>query len=199
MKVKFYSIAKNLLDSVPVVGGQIVVTTDSNGFYYDMNGKRYSLQPADEILYELADSDNVTSSGLTGDFNYTVDTGTLGESIDLTATEFESLVFVFYDKGHNTMFEAVLHGLKYEEDLYTYNTCNTVMASLDTDSTQIVSDNNIYRDTIYARVSVTGDGTFRITSKTSITETVTNNVVTMTEKDISGDNRLALIKVIGRR
>lgn len=200
MKLKLFSVAHNLLSSVPVVGGQIVCTDDVNGFYYDTGSKRNKLQPADEVLYSLVSKDSTTSSGVTGSISYTVDTGKLVGDMQMTATEFASLEFVFYERGSGTQFSAVLHGLPYGNDgLYTYNWCNKAMASLDVDTTQTIGDNNIYRETVYATVVLSADGTFNVTSKTHITETVQDGIVTMTEKDISKDNRVALLKVVGRR
>lgn len=200
MKLKLFSVAHNLLSSVPIVGGQIVCTDDVNGFYYDTDSKRNKLQPADEVLYSLVSKDSTTSSGVTGSISYTVDTGKLASDMQMTATEFASLEFVFYERGSGTQFSAVLHGLPYGNDgLYTYNWCNKAMASLDVDTTQTIGDNNIYRETVYATVVLSADGTFNVTSKTHITETVQDGIVTMTEKDISEDNRVALLKVVGRR
>lgn len=200
MRVKFYSVSHSKLEQLPIVGGQLVATSDTNGFYYDSNGVRYRLKPADDVLYQLIDPSSVTSSGVIGSISYTQDTGKLGTDLQFTAVEYESLEFVFYERGSGTQFSTVLYGLPYGSDgLYTYNWCNRATASLDTDSTQTIGDNNIYRETVYATVVVTADGTFTVTSKTHITETVQDGIVTMTEKDISGDNRVALIKVIGRR
>ena len=197
--VKFYSVSKSDLSQVDVVNGQIVCTSDSNGMYYDANNVRYKQQPADDVLYSLFSTDQVTSSGVTS-VDYTKDTGKLGTNLNLTATEYRSLEFVFYDNGFGTQFSATLHGLEYgNQGLHTYNWCSKAIASYDTDSTQIMGDPEIYRETVYATVTVSADGTFNVTSKTHITESVTNGIVTMTEKDVSGDNRVALIKVIGRR
>lgn len=199
MIVKFFSTSKQDLSNVPVTPGQIVCTSDSNGMYYDVNGVRYKQQPADDVLYRLVPASSVNASGVTGVVDYTKDSGTLGQNLSLTATEYKSLEFVFYDNGFGTQFSSVLYGMEYGNGLYTYNWCNKTIASYDTDSTQILGSNNIYRETVYATVTVTADGTFNVTSKTNITETVSDGVITMSEKDISGDNRLALILVIGRR
>lgn len=200
MRVKFYSVSHSDLDSLPVVGGQLIATSDTNGFYYDANGVRYKLKPSDDVLYSLIDPESTNASGITGSVDYTKDTGKLGSNLQFTAVEYESLEFVFYERGTGTQFSAFLHGLPYGSDgLYTYNWCNRATASLDTDTTQTIGDNNIYRETVYASVVVTADGSFTVTAKTHITETVKDGIVTMTEKDISGDNRVALIKVIGRR
>lgn len=199
-KLKLFSVAHSLLNSIPVVAGQIVCTSDVNGFYYDFNSKRHKLQPADDVLYSLISKDNTTSTGVSGSISYTQDTGTLQGTTQLTACEYECLEFVFYERGSGTQFSAFLHGLPYGDDgLYTYNWCNKATCSLDVDTTQTVGDNNIYRETVYATVVLTADGTFTVTSKTHITETVQGGIVTMAEKDISEDNRVALIKVIGRR
>ena len=40
MDVKFITVRKSNLNTVPVVDGQIVAVEDSNGFYYDMNSER---------------------------------------------------------------------------------------------------------------------------------------------------------------
>ena len=200
MRVKFFSTSKADLNSVPVTDGQIVCTSDSNGMYYDVNGTRYKIQPADDVLYNLIDPSNVTSTGVTGSIDYNVNTGKLGTDLSLTATEYKSLEFIFYDHGFGTQFSAVLYGLEYGTGgLYTYNWCNTAMASYDVDSTQTMGRTEIFRETVYASVAVSADGTFNVTSKTNISETVSDGIVTMTEKDISADNRVALIKVIGRR
>lgn len=200
MKVKFYSVSSQEVSKLPVVGGQLIHLSDRSGLLYDANGKRYSLQPSDEVLYNLFDSQEVNSSGVVGTINYTKDTGVLGDGLVLTDTEFSSIEFVLYDRGSGTQFSAFLHGIKRsDKNSYTYNWCNKACASLDTDSTNVVKDGNIYRETVYATVTVSADGTFNVTSKTHITETVKNGVITMTEKDVSEDNRVALIKAIGRR
>ena len=199
MKVKFFSTSRSDLENIDVVGGQIVCTSDTNGMYYDVNGNRYKQQPADDVLYSLFSTDQVTSSGVST-VDYTKDTGKLGNNLTLTATEYKSLEFVFYDNGFGVQFSGTLHGLEYGNvGLHTYNWCNKVIASYDTDSTQIMGDPEIYRETVYATVTVSADGTFNVISKTHITESVSDGIVTMTEKDISEDNRVALIKVIGRR
>lgn len=200
MIVKFFSTLHSQLNSVPVVSGQILCTSDVNGFYYDANDVRYKVKPADDVLYSLVSSENVTPTGLVGTLDYTKDTGVLGDSLQLTATEYAELEFVFYDNGQGTQFSSKLRGLPYGSNgLYTYNWCNKCVAVLDTDSTQTVNNNNIYRESVYATVVVSADGTFNVTSKTRISETVQDGVVTITESDISSDNRVALLQVIGRR
>lgn len=200
MKLKLFSVAHSLLNSVPVVGGQIVCTDDVTGMYYDTPTKRHKVQPADEVLYSLINTDNVTSTGVTGAVSYSENTVSLGSNFQMTATEFSCIEFVFYDRGTGTQFSSCLRGLPYGSDgLYTYNWCNTALASLDVDTTQSVGDNNIHRETVYASAVLSSNNTCNVTSKTHITETVQNGIVTMTEKDISEDNRVALLMVIGRR
>lgn len=41
MDVKFVTVRRSNLNSVPVVDGQVIVVEDANGFYYDMNSQRY--------------------------------------------------------------------------------------------------------------------------------------------------------------
>lgn len=200
MKLKLFSTTHSKLDQVPVVGGQIVCSSDVNGFYYDMGATRNKLQPADDILYCLIPQKDVTASGYTGTVDYSVTSGTLNGVTDLTATPYESLEFVFYDRGSGTQFAARLHGLPYGSNgLYTYNWCGSTTASLDLDTTQTLGGTNIYRETLYANVAVTADGTFRITSKTRISETVEGHQLSITETDASSENRVALLKVVGRR
>lgn len=200
MKLKLFSTIHSNLGKIPVVGGQIVCSSDVNGFYYDMASKRNKLQPADDVLYCLIPAKDVTSEGYAGSVDYTVTSGTLNVSNPLTATPYESLEFVFYDRGSGTQFAARLHGLPYGQDgLYTYNWCPSTTASLDLDTTQTLGGTDIYRETLYVNVAVTADATFRITSKTRISETVKGHELSITETDASTENRVALLKVVGRR
>lgn len=200
MKLKLFSVAHSLLNNVPVVGGQIVCTDDVTGLYYDTATKRHKVQPADEVLYSLIDSSEVTSTGVTGAVYYTQDNVSLGSNFQMTATEFACVEFVFYDRGSGSQFSTCLRGLPYGNNgMYTYNWCNKALASLDVDTTQSVGDNNIHRETVYAAAVLSSNNTCTVTSKTHITETVQNGIVTMTEKDISEDNRVALLMVVGRR
>lgn len=43
MDVKFITVRKANINTVPVVDGQVIAVTDYNAFYYDMNSKRYLL------------------------------------------------------------------------------------------------------------------------------------------------------------
>lgn len=200
MKCKLYAVNHSKLSSVPVVSGQLISTKDVSGFYYDMNSKRHALQPKDDVLYSLIAKANTTSTGVTTNVDYSVTSGSLEGKVNVNACVYESLEFVFYDRGTGTQFSARLHGLPYGDDgLYTYNWCNKACASLDTDTTQTVGGTSIIRETVYATGIVLSDGTFRITAKTHISETVANRVVTMTESDITADNRVALLKIVGRR
>lgn len=200
MKCKLYAVNHSKLSSVPVVSGQLISTKDVSGFYYDMNSKRHALQPKDDVLYSLIAKANTTSTGVTTNVDYSVTSGSLEGKVNVNACVYESLEFVFYDRGTGTQFSARLHGLPYGDDgLYTYNWCNKACASLDTDTTQTVGGTSIIRETVYATGIVLSDGTFRITAKTHISETVANGVVTMTESDITADNRVALLKIVGRR
>lgn len=199
MKLKLFSVLNRDVGSVPVSGGQIVCSSDRNGMYYDAGSTRYKQQPADDVLYSLFSKDQVTSSGVSI-VDYKKDTGDLSGNLQLTACEYKQIDFVFYDNGFGTQFTGSLYGLEYGEDnLHTYNWCNKVIASYDMDSTQILGGSNIRRETVYATVALTADGTFNVTSKTCLSESVSDGVVTMTEKDLSLDNRVALIKIIGRR
>lgn len=200
MKCKLYAVNHSKLSKVPVVSGQLISTKDVSGFYYDMNSTRHSLQPKDDVLYSLIPKENTTSTGVSVNIDYGVTSGSLEGSVNVNACVYESLEFVFYDRGTGTQFSARLHGLPYGEDgLYTYNWCNKACASLDTDTTQTVGGTSIIRETVYATGIVLSDGTFRITAKTHISETVANGVVTMVESDITSDNRVALLKIVGRR
>lgn len=200
MKCKLYAVNHSKLSSVAVVSGQLISTKDVSGFYYDMNSKRHALQPKDDVLYSLIAKANTTSTGVTTNVDYSVTSGNLEGSVNVNACVYESLEFVFYDRGTGTQFSARLHGLPYGNDgLYTYNWCNKACASLDTDTTQTVGGTSIIRETVYATGIVLSDGTFRITAKTRISETVESGVVTMTESDITADNRVALLKIVGRR
>ena len=200
MKCKLYAVNHSKLSSVPVVSGQLISTKDVSGFYYDMNSKRHALQPKDDVLYSLIAKANTTSTGVTTNVDYSVTSGSLEGKVNVNACVYESLEFVFYDRGTGTQFSARLHGLPYGDDgLYTYNWCNKACASLDTDTTQTVGGTSIIRETVYATGIVLSDGTFRVTAKTHISETVANGVVTMTESDITADNRVALLKIVGRR
>lgn len=200
MKCKLYAVNHSKLSKVPVASGQLISTKDVSGFYYDMNSKRHALQPKDDVLYSLIPKANTTSTGVSVTIDYSVTSGSLEGKVNVNACVYESLEFVFYDRGTGTQFSARLHGLPYGEDgLYTYNWCNKACASLDTDTTQTVGGTSIIRETVYATGIVLSDGTFRITAKTHISETVANGVVTMTESDITADNRVALLKIVGRR
>lgn len=200
MKCKLYAVNHSKLSKVPVVSGQLISTKDVSGFYYDMNSTRHSLQPKDDVLYSLIPKENTTSTGVSVNIDYGVTSGSLEGSVNVNACVYESLEFVFYDRGTGTQFSARLHGLPYGEDgLYTYNWCNKACASLDTDTTQTVGGTSIIRETVYATGIVLSDGTFRITAKTHIAETVANGVVTMVESNITADNRVALLKIVGRR
>lgn len=200
MKCKLYAVNHSKLSKVPVVSGQLISTKDVSGFYYDMNSTRHSLQPKDDVLYSLIPKENTTSTGVSVNIDYGVTSGSLEGSVNVNACVYESLEFVFYDRGTGTQFSARLHGLPYGDDgLYTYNWCNKACASLDTDTTQTVGGTSIIRETVYATGIVLSDGTFRITAKTHISETVANGVVTMVESDITSDNRVALLKIVGRR
>ncbi len=200
MKCKLYAVNHSKLSSVAVVSGQLISTKDVSGFYYDMNSKRHALQPKDDVLYSLIAKANTTSTGVTTNVDYSVTSGSLEGKVNVNACVYESLEFVFYDRGTGTQFSARLHGLPYGDDgLYTYNWCNKACASLDTDTTQTVGGTSIIRETVYATGIVLSDGTFRVTAKTHISETVANGVVTMTESDITADNRVALLKIVGRR
>lgn len=200
MKCKLYAVNHSKLSKVPVVSGQLISTKDVSGFYYDMNSKRHALQPKDDVLYSLIPKANTTSTGVSVNIDYSVTSGSLEGDVNVNACVYESLEFVFYDRGTGTQFSARLHGLPYGEDgLYTYNWCNKACASLDTDTTQTVGGTSIIRETVYATGIVLSDGTFRITAKSHISETVADGVVTMTESDITADNRVALLKIVGRR
>ena len=199
MQAKLYSVSRSKLNSVPFVNGQITVTEDVSGFYYDMGGVRHRLQAADDVLFSAINASNTTSTGPASSFDYTVTSGSLG-SLPMTACPYESLEFVFYDRGSGTQFSARLHGLPYGNGgMYTYNWCNKAAASMDVDTTQTIGDSNIYRETVYATAVVSADGTFKVTSKTHITESVSNGLVTMAESDVSEDNRVGLLKIVGRR
>lgn len=199
MQVKLYSVSRSKLNSVPIVNGQIIVTDDVSGYYYDMGGVRHHLQAADDVLFSAISASNTTSTGPSAAFDYTITSGSLG-GLSMTACPYESLEFVFYDRGSGTQFSARLHGLPYgDAGMYTYNWCNKATACMDVDTTQSIGDSNIYRETVYATAVVTADGTFKVTSKTHITETVSKGVVTMAESDVSSDNRVGLLKIVGRR
>lgn len=200
MKVKFYSVPYSQLNKVPVVSGQLIYTSDVNGVYYDMDNQRRKLQPASDVLYNLIDPSDVNEIGPQSAVSYTVDTGKFDKIPDGKNTEYSEIEFVFYDRGSGSMFSASLYGLKHGDgNLYTYNWCSVVKARLDIDNTQIANDGTIQRETVYASAVMLADGTFKVTSKTLIQESAKNDILTMTESDISGDNRVALIQVIGRR
>lgn len=200
MKVTFNAVKHSKLSQVAVSAGQLTATKDVCGFYYDMGNTRHALQPKDDVLYSLISTANTSATGVTGTIDYSVTSGTLAGKVTMTACVYESLEFVFYDRGTGTQFSARLHGLPYGSDgLYTYNWCGRATASMDVDSTQTLGGTSIVRETVYATATVAADGTFKITSKTHISETVTDGVVTMTESDISADNRVALLKIVGRR
>ena len=170
MKVKFFSTSRSDLENVDVVGGQIVCTSDTNGMYYDVNGNRYKQQPADDVLYSLFSTEQVTSSGVSV-VDYTKDTGKLGNNLTLTATEYKSLEFVFYDNGFGVQFSGTLHGLEYGNvGLHTYNWCNRVIASYDTDSTQIMGNPEIWTG---CELEINGVGVF---AGTYIVEKVTHSI-----------------------
>lgn len=198
MKLKLFSVSRSDLNNVPIVSGQLLCTSDINGMYYDIDGSRYKQQPADDVLYNLISIDTKDDTVV---IDYTRDTGSLGTGLDLTATEYKQLDFVFYDNGFNKQFTGSLYGLEYGNNgKFTYNWCPSFIASYNVDTTAILSStSNIYRETIYVVVSVTADGTFTITSKTTLSESIVDGIVTMTETDISQSNRVALVKVIGRR
>lgn len=200
MKVSFYEVSTSQLDSLPVVSGQLIALNDASGFYYDMDNVRRKLEPGSEVLYELFAIDEVTSSGPSYAVDYTIDTGTLEGLTDITNTQFSELEFIFYDKNNATQFSSRLHGLRYGNgNQYTYAWNSVVQTAIDLDTTPLIADTNIYRSTIYVTTKLLTGGTFSVTEKRIITETVKNGIVTMEEDDISEDSRVALIKVIGRR
>lgn len=200
MNVKFYQLASDKLDDLPVVSGQLICLNDAYGMYYDMDDVRRKLEPGSEVLYELFATSEVSSTGPSAAVDYSIDTGTLAGLTDITNTSFSELEFVFYDKNNATQFSSRIHGLRYGNGhQYTYAWNNTVQTSCDLDTTPLISDTNIYRSTIYTTTKLLSGGTFSVTEKRIITETVKDGIVTMEEDDISHDNRVALIKVIGRR
>lgn len=200
MKAKFYSVNRSRLNEVPIANGQIIATKDVSGFYYDMSDTRHHLQAADDVLYCLLDKQYTNSLGFAGIVDYNVTSGSLGASFDMRACPYERLEFVFYDNGTGTQFSSMLHGLPYGENgMYTYNWCNKAVASMPTDSTRIAGNGIIKRETVYATAVVSSDNTFKITGKTLISESVENGIITMIEHDISEDNRVALLKIVGRR
>lgn len=200
MKAKFYSVDHANLSKVAVDNGQLIATKDVSGFYYDMGGMRHKLQAADDVLYCLIDSANTSADGFTGALDYTVTSGTLGNGFDMKSCPYEQIEFVFYDGGTNTQFSANIHGLPYGDNgMYTYKWCNKATASMPTDSSQILGGKSVQRETVYATAIIETDSTFKITGKTSIVESVDGDIITMTESDLSNSNRVALLKIVGRR
>lgn len=201
MKLKLYQVVRSKLRNVPLIGGQIICTSDITGLYYDMGAVRHKLQPSDTVLYSLIPESSTTSSGYSGTIDCTVTSGSLGIN-SLTATEYKSLEFVFYDTSSQTQFSGILYGLPYGSNgLYTYNTFTKIRATLDLDNTDYTSstDNSIRKETLYVSGNVTASGTFAITNKTSISEITEGNQSSITSSNIVSENRIALLTVIGRR
>lgn len=65
MNVKFIKVATGNLSSVPITDGQVIVCTDSNSIYYDMNStRRRASSNGNASSYGLVKlSDSYTSSG----------------------------------------------------------------------------------------------------------------------------------------
>lgn len=201
MRAKLYEFPLSKLQDLKVTDGQLIVLEDVPGMYYDMGGTRHKLQASDEVLYEvmnLSDVDKDTSiSRLNLD---TVTTGSLNNVTDITNVPFSNLEFVFYDRGMNNQFSGTMHGIRYGNGMqYTYKNCNNITISSDTDTTAVLNNGNIYRETSYIGISLGENGTFSINSKRAISESIINGIVTMEETDVSSSNRIGILKVIGRR
>lgn len=200
MNLKLYQVVRSKLSNVPTVSGQIICTSDITGLYYDMGDIRHGLQPADAVLYSLIPESSTTASGYSGTIDCTVDSGIL-DVTRLNRTEFKSLEFVFYDTLSQTQFSGILYGLPFGSNgLYTYNTFDKIRATLDLDNTDYTSstDNSIRKETLYVSGTVSVDGSFAITSKTSISEITEGNQSSITSSNIVSENRVALLMVIGR-